>query len=47
MMPNTTNSLDERVFSQLKKVTKVHQGITKNLKSKLIDDYLLNYNKKL
>ena len=46
-MPNTTNSLDGGVFSQLKKLTKIHQGITKSLKSKLIDDYLVNYNKKL
>lgn len=46
-MPNTTNSLDGGVFSQLKKLTKIHQGITKSLKSKLIDDYLVSYNKKL
>ena len=46
-MPNTTNLLDGGVFSQLKKLTKIHQGITKSLKSKLIDDYLVSYNKKL
>ncbi len=46
-MPNTTNSLDGGVFFQLKTLTKIHQGITKSLKSKLIDDYLVNYNKKL
>lgn len=46
-MPNTTNALDGGVFTQLKKLTKLHQGITKSLKSKLIDDYLVNYNKKL
>jgi len=46
-MPNTTNSLDGGVFTQLKKLTKLHQGITKSLKSKLIDDYLVHYNKKL
>lgn len=44
---NTTNALDGGVFTQLKKLTKLHQGITKSLKSKLIDDYLVNYNKKL
>lgn len=44
-MPNTTNSLDGGVFTQLKKLTKLHQGITKSLKSKLIDDYLVHYNK--
>ncbi len=46
-MPNTTNSLDGGVFSQLKKLTKIHQGIMKSLKSKLIDNYLVSYNKKL
>ena len=46
-MPNTTNALDGGVFTQLKKLTKLHQGITKSLKSKLIDDYLVHYNKKL
>jgi len=46
-IPNTTNSLDGGVFSQLKKLTKIHQGITKSLKSKLIDDYLVSYNEKL
>ena len=46
-MPNTTNSLDEGVFSHLKKLTKIQQGITKSLQSKLIEDYLVNYNKKL
>ncbi len=44
---NTTNALDSGVFTQFKKLTKLHQGITKSLKSKLIDDYLVNYNKKL
>jgi len=43
---NTTNSLDGGVFTQLKKLTKLHQGITKSLKSKLIDNYLVHYNKK-
>ncbi len=46
-MPNTTNALDGGVFTQLKKLTKLHQGITKSLKSKLIDDFLVHYNKKL
>jgi len=46
-MPNTINSLDEGVFSQFKKLTKVRQGITKSLKSKLIEDCLVSYNKKL
>ena len=42
-IPNTTNSLDCGVFSQLKKLTKIHQGISKGL----IDDYFVNYNNKL
>jgi len=46
-MPNTTNSLDGGVFTQLKKLIKLHQGMSRSLKVKLIDDYLVNYNKKL
>lgn len=46
-IPNTTNSLDGGVFTQLKKLTKLHQGMSRSLKVKLIDDYLVNYNKKL
>ena len=44
---NTTNSLDGGVFTQLKKLIKLHQGMSRSLKVKLIDDYLINYNKKL
>ena len=46
-LPNATNSLDGGVFTQLKKLTKLHQGMSRNLKVKLIDDYLVSYNKKL
>ena len=46
-IPNTTNSLDGGVFTQLKKLIKLHQGMSRSLKVKLIDDYLVNYNKKL
>ena len=46
-IPNTTNSLDGGVFTQLKKLIKLHQGMGKSLKVKLIDDYLVKYNKKL
>jgi hypothetical protein len=42
---NTTNSLDGGVFTQLKKLIKLHQGMGRSLKVKLIDDYLVNYNK--
>lgn len=45
-IPNTTNALDGGVFTQLKKLIKLHQGISRSLKMKLIDDYLVNYNKK-
>ena len=44
--PNTTNSLDGGVFSHLKKLTKIHQGLAKKRKVKLIDEYLSNYNKR-
>jgi len=44
---NTTNSLDGGVFTQLKKLIKLHQGMSRSLKVKLIDDYLVNYNQKL
>lgn len=42
---NTTNALDGGVFTQLKKLIKLHQGINKSLKIKLIDEFLVNYNK--
>ena len=29
-IPNTTNALDSGVFSQLKKLVKLHQGISKS-----------------
>lgn len=44
-IPNTTNALDGGVFTQLKKLIKLHQGITKSLKIKLIDEFFVNYNK--
>ncbi len=45
-MPNTTNALDGGVFSQLKKLIKLHQGLAKKRKIKLIDEFLNQYNKK-
>ena len=45
-MPNTTNALDGGVFSQLKKLIKLHQGLAKKRKVKLIDEFLDQYNKK-
>ena len=44
--PNTTNSLDGGVFAHMKKLMKLHQGLAKKRKVKLIDEYLSNYNKK-
>lgn len=46
MMHNTTNALDGGVFSQLKKLIKLHQGLAKKRKVKLVDEFLDNYNKK-
>ena len=43
---NTTNALDGGVFSPMKKLLKIHNGFTKNLKIKMVDDYLVSYNKK-
>ena len=45
-LPNTTNALDGGVFSHLKKLIKLHQGLAKKRKVKLIDKFLDNYNKK-
>ncbi|MDP3300485.1 MAG: hypothetical protein Q8S36_00780 [Sulfuricurvum sp.] len=44
--PNTTNALDGGVFSHLKKLIKLHQGLAKKRKVKLIDGFLNQYNKK-
>jgi hypothetical protein len=43
---NTTNSIDGGVFSPMKKLLKIHNGFTKSLKLKLVDDYLVSYKKK-
>lgn len=45
-MTNTTNSLDGGVFSHLKKLIKLHQGLAKKRKVKLIDEFFDQYNKK-
>ena len=42
---NTTNSLDGGVFSPMKMLIKIHRGLGKSLKLKMVDDYLLG-NKK-
>ena len=46
MIHNTTNSIDGGVFSPIKKLLKIHNGFTKSLKLKMVDDYLVNYKKK-
>lgn len=43
---NTTNSIDGGVFSPMKKLIKIHNGFSKSLKIKMVDDYLVNYKKK-
>jgi hypothetical protein len=43
---NTTNALDGGVFSHLKKLIKLHQGLAKKRKVKLIDEFLDHYNKR-
>ncbi len=45
-IPNTTNTLDGGTFSPLTILIKVHRGLGKSLKLKIVDDYLLNYKKK-
>jgi len=45
-MPNTTNALDGGVFSHLKKLIKLHQGLAKKRKVKLIDEFLEKKKKK-
>jgi hypothetical protein len=42
---NTTNALDGGVFSPMKKLIKIHNGFTKNLKIKMVDDCLVSYKK--
>jgi hypothetical protein len=43
---NTTNAIDGGVFSSMKKLLKIHNGFTKSLKLKMVDDYLVSYKKK-
>ena len=37
---NTTNGLDGGVFSPMKILIKIHRGLSKSLKLKMLDDYL-------
>ena len=43
---NTTNAIDGGLFSPMKKLLKIHNGFTKSLKLKMVDDYLVSYKKK-
>jgi len=43
---NTTNSLDGGVFSPMKMLIKIHRGLSKSLKLKMVDDYLTRDKKK-
>lgn len=43
---NTTNLIEGGVFSPLKILIKIHRGLSKSLKLKIVDDFLLNYRKK-
>lgn len=43
---NTTNAIDSGLFSPIKKLLKIHNGFTKSLKLKMVDDYLVSYKKK-
>ena len=42
---NTTNCLDDGVFSPMKMLIKTDRGLSKSLKLKIIDDYLASYKK--
>lgn len=43
---NTTNLIEGGVFSPLKILIKIHRGLSKGLKLKIVDEYLVNYKKK-
>lgn len=45
-IPNTTNPLDGGVFAPMKNLINLHAGISKSLKVKMIDDFLVQHNKK-
>jgi len=42
---STTNSLDGGVFSPMKMLIEIYRGLSKSLKLKMVDDYLIK-NKK-
>ncbi len=46
LIPNTTNLIEGGVFSPLKILIKIHRGLSKSLKLKIVDHYLVNYKNK-
>ncbi|ASG66998.1 hypothetical protein CDV26_00100 [Francisella halioticida] len=44
--PNTTNYFDGGKFSDLKNRIRVHRGLSKQLKKKLVDYFLVNNGEK-
>ena len=44
-IPNTTNCLDGGVFSPMKMLIKIHRGLSKSLKLKIVDNYFVSYKK--
>ena len=46
-IPNTTNLLDGGEFSYLKRLLRNHNGISKELKLKMIDEYFENHHKRI
>lgn len=45
-IPSTTNTLDGGTFSVMKKKLNVHSGMSRELRFKIVDYFLVNYNKK-
>jgi hypothetical protein len=45
-IPRTTNPLEAEVFSPMKKLINVNTGMSKSLKLKMVDEYLVSYKKK-
>ena len=43
---NTTNALEDGVFSHMKNMISLHRGLSKSLKLNLVDYYLVSYKKK-
>jgi len=42
-LPNTTNTLEGGTFSPMKILIKIHRGLSKGLKLKIVDYYLVNH----